>query len=119
GRDGAIDAFGDGLLLVSGSGAIWHVTTDGSMTDLAFDVPINVEEFKADEFNRTTERLDQFAVKDILVQSTGTGVRISAAHDYWYSANDCYVLRVSAIETTEDEVLNRPQDLQPRWQTIF
>src|SRR5688572_29878141 len=46
GRDGAIDALGDGLLLIDRRGSAWYVTSERELQALPLRVPINVSEFE-------------------------------------------------------------------------
>src|SRR5688500_18918082 len=47
GRDGAIDALRDGLLLVNRRGQTWYVTGKRAIQPLNLQVPINVAEFES------------------------------------------------------------------------
>ena len=118
GRDGAIDLFGEGLLLVNRRGQSWYITKDRTLQPLSLRVPINTPDFESDPFNRTTTEQNRFSVKDILVQSLPSGVRIIASHFYWYRDRSCHTLRVSAIETTRDAVLSG-KDSSGTWETLL
>src|SRR5687768_2853024 len=65
GRDGGIDVFGDGLLLVNRKGRSWFVTDRRELQPLALQAPINVTEFEGDPYNETTTDQNRFSVKDI------------------------------------------------------
>jgi cytochrome c2 len=119
GRDGGIDALDDGLLLANRLGAMWFVTSARELRPLSVTIPINIEEFNNDPFNKTTALRTQFGVKDILVQRLANGIRLLASYNYWYADKNCYVLRVSDVETTADEIRNRSGALQSRWRTLF
>ncbi len=119
GRDGGIDALDDGLLLANRLGAMWFVTSARELRPISLKIPVNVEDFNNDPFYETTALRDQFGVKDILVQRLASGIRLLASYNYWYSEKDCYVLRVSDVETTADDIRNRAGALQPRWRTLF
>ena len=57
------------------------------------------------------------AVKDILLQTIPSGVRILASHNHWYSEKDCYTLRVSSIETSFDGLM--AATVPSNWKTVF
>jgi cytochrome c2 len=119
GRDGGVEPLGAGLLLVNRRGQMWYVSERRALERLEVVVPVNVEEFERDEFNVATSRLDQFGVKDVLVQSIPGGLRLLASHNHWDAENDCYVLRVSGLEATEEEIRHGSAALQSRWRTYF
>jgi aldose sugar dehydrogenase len=119
GRDGGIDALDDGLLLANRLGAMWFVTSAREVRPLSLKIPVNFDEFDKDPYNENTDLRDQFGVKDILLQRLETGVRLLASSNHWYSDKDCYVLRVSSLETTADEIRSRHGALQPNWRTVF
>ena len=106
GRDGAVDVLGDGLLLVNRRGRFWYVTNERKLQPLSLQVPIDVAEFEADPYNRTTTDKDRFSVKDILVQTIPSGIRVVASYLYWHRDRSCNSLRVSAVETTRDALLS-------------
>lgn len=116
GRDGGIDTLDDGLLLANRLGAMWFVTADHKLQPLRAKIPINVEEFTNDPYNKTTILRDQFAVKDILVQQRASGIRLLASYNYWYPEKHCYVLRVSGVETTSAEIRSASQ---LSWRNLF
>lgn len=120
GRDGAIDALGGGVLFVNRVGEAWFIDQDKKLNPLPVRVPINVAEFEADPYNANTILREQFAVKDIFVQTTpGGGIRLLASYNYWHSDRDCYALRVSVLETTQDELTRVNSELEGTWRTIF
>lgn len=120
GRDGAIDALGDGILFVNRLGDSWFVDQGQKLTRLGLKVPINHEEFVADPFNADTTMRDRFAVKDILVQDIGSGrVRLIASFNYWRDTEDCYFLRVASLEATVDELMAAGGAINSRWHIDF
>jgi cytochrome c2 len=119
GRDGAIDALADGILFVNRLGESWYVETNGQPRKLSLQVPINYEEFESDPFNSNTVARDRFAVKDILIQSIPTGIRLIASFNFWQSSDDCYFLRVAWLETTEEGLLGNSADINAGWRTAF
>src|SRR5215475_9358950 len=62
GRDGGIEALDDGLLLANRLGAMWFVTSSRELHPLRLRIPVNVEEFNNDAYNKTTNERDQFGV---------------------------------------------------------
>ncbi len=120
GRDGAIDALGDGILFVNRFGDSWFADNNLKLRRLGIKVPVNYDEFVADPFNADTTMRDRFAVKDILLQDNGTGrVRLLASFNYWRAADDCYFLRVASLEATVDELLASSAAINSGWRTVF
>ena len=117
GRDGGIAPLGTGLLFANRKGRLWYVDPAKSLRALNLRIPINIPVFEADPYNASTEHRDRFAVKDILVQSLSSDVRILASHNHWYPEQDCYTLRVSSIETTFDALL--VGTVPSTWKTVF
>ena len=95
-----MEAFDDGLLVANRLGAMWFVTSARELQPLSPRIPVNVEEFHNDPYNKTTDWREQFGVKDILIQRLASGIRLLASYNHWYPDKDCYVLRVSSVETT-------------------
>jgi cytochrome c2 len=119
GRDGGISAFDDGLLLANRVGAMWFVTAARELRPLSLKIPVNLEEFDRDPHNKAIILREQFGVKDILVQRLSSGVRLLASHNYWYADKQCYVLRVSSVETSVGEIHSGAGVRQPSWRTLF
>jgi cytochrome c2 len=106
------------LLLASRLGEMWFVGADRNLRPLDLRIPVNVDEFEGDPSNRALDLADQFGVKDLLVQHLPTGVRLFATHNFWYADRDCYVLRVSSLETT-GEALRGGAATSSAWRTVF
>lgn len=119
GRDGGIDALRDGILFINRLGASWFIDNEQRLHKLSLQVPINFDEFATDPYNKNTTKLEQFAVKDILVQHTTGGVRLFASYNYWHADQDCYSLRVSVLQTTEQNVIDSAPELNKGWRTVF
>ncbi len=120
GRDGAIDALGDGILFVSRLGDSWFIGTDLKTRRLGVKVPVNYGEFVADPLNADTTMRDRFAVKDILVQDVGSGrVRLLASFNHWQAADQCYRLRVASLEAAMNELLAASDAINAGWRTVF
>jgi cytochrome c2 len=118
GRDGGIAAFGDGVLMADRVGKLWFIDAQRTSQPLATSVPINTAEFHADPFNENTLYQELFSVKDIAVQSTGSGIRLLASHSHWVSEARCNTMRVSVLETTEAE-LRGSGSLDAAWRTLY
>lgn len=118
GRDGAIEALGDGLVVVNRRGRAWYVSKDRALQALSLQVPINTTDFESDPFNANTTDQDRFSVKDILIQPVGSGLRIVASHLYWHRDRKCNSIRVSAMETTMDALLSSTNGAGA-WRTVL
>lgn len=118
GRDGGIEVVGDGLLLASRFGQLWFVDSERSLHALSLAVPINIEEFQADEFNVNTLFPELFSVKDIAVQNIDGGLRLLASHSHWYPDEQCNTVRVSTLETTENALRSGGGD-HVAWRTLY
>ncbi len=120
GRDGAIDALGNGILFVNRLGHAWFVSQNRTLQRLGIKVPLNYDEFASDPYNADTRMFDRFAVKDILVQDIESGrLRLLASFNYWNAQDDCYFLRVAYLEATLEEVLSADEAINARWHTAF
>lgn len=120
GRDGGIAPLGDGVLLANRLGRMWFVDPGLQLSELAVEVPINFAEFAEDPFNVNTNQRDRFAVKDLMVQELGDGrVRLLASFNYWYTDDDCYVLAVSALETSSADLRGGGPVPEGGWTRIF
>jgi cytochrome c2 len=117
GRYGAIDAVGDGILLAAGDGRLWYVDAEKTMKQLNLRVPINIAEFESDPYYENTVQRDNFAVKDLVVQDRSGTLRVFASHNHWYPDRDCNVLRVSAIDLTQDELI--AGQTGGEWRTVY
>jgi cytochrome c2 len=118
GRDGGLAVLGDGLLLASRTGALWYVDSSRTPHPLTTRVPINFDAFVADVQPQGLINAEQFAVKDLEVQRLGDSVRVLASHNYWNAERRCYVLRISALETSE-ATLRSAEATALSWRTVF
>ena len=119
GRDGGIAPLGDGVLVANRNGKLWFVDKAKDLHALEVSIPVNVSEFASDPYNQNTVSHERFGVKDILVQNGPYGVRLLASYNYWHSDKDCYALRVSSLETTQDQLLSGGKGLDGNWRTVF
>jgi aldose sugar dehydrogenase len=133
-RGGGLDRLGDRLLLGTGDGHLYTLRMAGDdlqAHELALHVPSNREEFAAAlGGSATAPRLAsgyaekasgvqtwRFRVADVIAQVDGDEVRIFASHHFWKQREQCFVVRVSQLET-------RLADLERAggpgsWQTVF
>jgi cytochrome c2 len=133
-RGGGLDALDDRLLLGTGDGHLYTVRVAGDDVqahELQLRVPANREEFaKAFGGSASAPPLGRgwkeqapevqtwrFRVADVIAQVDGDRLRIFASHHYWKQHEQCFVVRVSQLETrlSELEQLRGPG----AWQTIF
>jgi aldose sugar dehydrogenase len=135
-RGGGLDRLGNRVLLGTGDGYL-YVLAQGAGGDIGVQqlptrVPANREEFAA-AFNgssiqptRSAEFSEagparmqtwRFRVADILTQMRGERVRIFASHHFWKAAEKCFVVRVSAIETSAAHITDTID--QDGWRTMY
>lgn len=133
-RGGGLDRLGDRFLLGTGDGHLYTVRVAGEDVEaheLHIRVPANREEFaQAFHGSATAPRLTsgylevvpkvqtwRFRVADVIAQVAGDSVRIFASHHFWKTKEQCFVVRVSQLDTrlSELERLAAPG----AWQTIF
>lgn len=133
-RGGGLDRLGDRVLLGTGEGRLYVLRVAGDdlqAHELALRVPANREEFAAAFGGSTTSpRLPsgfaekepgvqtwRFRVADVITQVDGDVVRILASHHYWKPQEQCFVVRVSQLETRLGDIerASGPGD----WQTVF
>lgn len=119
GRDGAIAALGDGILLADRQGAMWFADAKPMLHPLALSIPVNAAEFQADASDLGLGLTDNFGVKDILLQTFGDSVRLTASHSYWFANKRCYLLRVSTISTTVAALNGTSSPSAGKWRTLF
>jgi cytochrome c2 len=117
GRDGAIAAVKDGLLMSDRLGKLWFIDANKTLRSLSTVVPINAAEFQADAFNENTLYPELFSVKDLAVQEIAGGLRVLASHSHWYPDKRCNTMRVSSLETTESALLSGGGPSE--WRTLF
>lgn len=119
-RGGALTLFGDHYLLATGDGRLFSVSLPeadivAEVNELETLVPINSAEFVADVADRVDE--SKFRVTDIITRQTDEGITIFAAHHYWNSADQCFVLRLSAIDVTAAGAAAK--NGAPGWKTLY
>ena len=125
---GGISRWGSGYLLATGDGELYLFHENEAHDSLVIDrlprtVPLNVAEFKAgahEIFSRSPRNYvesSRFRVADVLVQEKGDVVRLLASHHFWHSDRKCFVMRVSALEGTRQQLLDAGTSLE--WRTLY
>jgi cytochrome c2 len=122
---------GDGQLFLFGKDS----ESEGpGFTRLATRVPLNGDAFAAAagkpwakapgelaglKENGGSEALspENFRTYGLLVQETGSSVRVFAAHAYWHAEQMCFVERVSMLEADRDALLRGASGLE--WKTLY
>jgi len=82
---------------------------------LAYKVPVNAAEF--DEASRHAFVKNAFRIGGVAVQQGNGGYRVFVSHHYWKSADRCWVMRVSSLEGTLDDLMSERAVL--KWKTAF
>ncbi|HET9446922.1 MAG TPA: PQQ-dependent sugar dehydrogenase [Steroidobacteraceae bacterium] len=133
-RGGGLDRLGDRVLLGTGDGRFYALNVAGDnlqARELALRAPANREEFAAAFGGSVTSprllssfaekepgvQTWRFRVADVITQVDGDVLRIFASHHFWKRQEQCFVVRVSRLETrlSDIERAGGPGD----WQTIF
>ena len=114
-RGGAITHFQDKYLLATAAGNLYVFNWSGSadtfqIEKLQNSVPINREEFVS--FVEEHFFTGDFRVTDILVQDLEGRVRVFAAHHFWKNSEECFVVRVSILDTTYEDFSVNPKNLE-------
>ncbi|MBX3173928.1 MAG: PQQ-dependent sugar dehydrogenase [Gemmatimonadaceae bacterium] len=118
GRDGGLAPLRDGVLLADREGALWFVGADRVPQALALRVPVNSEALRTDPDIEGLINAAQFGVKDVMIQALPNGLRLFVSHNQWNPDENCYVLRVSALETTESALTGGAAG-EGSWRTLF
>ncbi len=90
---------------------------------LPWKVPLNIVQFRegAREVFKDSPRKGvesgRFRVAGVLVQERGDRVRIYATHHFWNAGQRCFVLRVSYLDGTRDQILDTSGALS--WRTLY
>jgi cytochrome c2 len=133
-RGCGLDRLDDRVLLGTGDGSLYTLRVAGDdlqANRLALRVPANREEFAAAfQGSATSPRLAggyaekapgvqtwRFRVADVIAQVDGDVVRIFASHHFWKQQEQCFVVRVSQLETRLS-ALERASG-PGTWQTLF
>jgi cytochrome c2 len=138
---GALARIGDRYLWLSGDGHLdffeWEAGTDRLKVTLTpYRVPIKGDEFAAAagrpwanppgeglfdspwlEPGREVLNSEWFRTYGLLVQETGSNVRVFVSHAYWHAARQCWVERVSMLESDRLAMLRAAAG--PEWKTLY
>ncbi|MEH2480383.1 cytochrome c2 [Nitrobacteraceae bacterium AZCC 2146] len=139
---GALARIGDRYLLVTGDGHLylfgWEAETDRlNVTPLPYRAPINGDAFAAaagrswatppgegqpHEEQRVDARgevlnSEWFRTYGLLVQEIGPNARVFVSHDYWNATQECWVERVSVLESDRGAILRGAAG--PEWKTLY
>jgi cytochrome c2 len=139
---GALARIGDRYLRLAGDGHLnifgWDAETERlKVTPLPYRVPINGDEFAAasgrpwvnppgERLLREDQRIEAggevlnsewFRTYALLVQETGSDVRVFVSHPYWNAAQQCWVERVSMLASDRAAILRGAAG--PEWRTLY
>ena len=117
---GGLTLFGDRYLLTTGDGDLYAFRrgaegNDVEIQPLAYKAPINIADFEAAAAGLVP--LQWFRVADALAQETAGGVRLFVTHHFWNVQDQCWVMRVSALEGSFEDFLAPSASLA--WSTVF
>ena len=120
-QQGGLTLFGDRYLLTTGDGDLYAFARPAGdaqikLERLPYEAPLNAAEFTL-AMKGVPVPLSWFRVSDVLAQSTPGGFRVFVSHHFWKVAEQCFVMRVSVLEGTEQQFLARPAQLN--WGTLF
>ena len=118
-KGGGLTVLGDRYLLGTGAGDLYFVKEGAAsheidLAKLPYRVPLNAAEFEHAVKGVNT---DWFRTADVLAQIRGTHVRLFASHHYWKASERCFVVRVSMLEGTSSDFVERRSGMT--WQTVF
>jgi len=139
---GALARIGDRYLLLTGDGHLYVFGLDAGadspkVTPLPYRVPINGDEFAAAagrpwadlpgdwgflenqkvEAGSEILNTEWFRTYGLLVQETGSDVRMFVSHNYWHADKQCWVNRVSMLESDRAALLRGAAG--PEWKTLY
>jgi cytochrome c2 len=134
-RGGGITSLGEDFVLGTGDGHLYlfDLAKDSSalsIRDLPYRVPVNGEKFAADVGLSYSEPLGsfldtgqgeqvqtwRFRVGDVLAREHGDHVELFASHHYWKSDERCFVVRVSMLSGTREQLTH---GAQLSWRTLY
>jgi hypothetical protein len=112
---GALEALGDGFLVVTARGDFYRLSwVEGSNTLRAQKLPLSVP-FNRPELLKSSGAgaAAPFRIIDLLVEENGDATRVYVAHHHWDPATACVTLRVSSAALPADG------GSAGEWTTIF
>jgi aldose sugar dehydrogenase len=134
-RGGGITSVGNEFLLGTGDGYLYLFTPPEdsgglSIHPLHYRVPANGEQFAADlglPYGQPAgvisdvvqgEQIQtwRFRVADVLASEHGDHIELFASHHYWKSAERCFVIRVSTLSGTREQLVH---GTQLAWRTLY
>jgi cytochrome c2 len=117
---GGLALLADRYLLATGDGQLLAFRPSADLRSLevqplAYAVPLNADEFAKATGN--AYRADTLRVGDIVTQERNGTHRIVATHHFWKTAERCWVMRVSSLQGSLDDLLGDRPAL--KWKTEF
>jgi cytochrome c2 len=118
---GGMTPVGDRYLLATGDGDMYLVAEAQGEQKLKvqhvpYRIPVNADEFTA----AVGSKIDatSFRAADVLVQELEGKTRLFATHHFWKADQQCFVMRISMLESTDSAFLAgaRPE---LAWKTIY
>lgn len=117
GSGGAIEPFGDGLLLVTAQGSLAQVSRFGDLTHLGgVDVPMNRAALERSEITKNPRfNIDKFRIGDLLLKEKKGNLEVYISHHYF--TGTCMEVRISfTILGLESAIVTTPP---VSWRTVF
>ncbi len=120
GDGGAITRYGDGFLLVTGSGEIYRLEWEPGKnalrsTRLPLSAPMDRKAFLADQPEGAPPL--RYRVTDVALDNAVAPANIYLAHQHWNREGKCFTMRVS-VAPLPDRGSNPPAPA-PGWSTVF
>jgi aldose sugar dehydrogenase len=119
-RGGAIERYGDSLLLINDLGEFYRLTRSAGnsglkSTRLGLAVPFDRTRYLADQ--PVPDRAPKLRVTDMIIGAFDGRPTVYVAHQYWDSANRCFTVRVS--RSPLGDVDGDPARVNGNWVTVF
>jgi hypothetical protein len=116
-----VATFRDQFVVANGAGQLYLLkkgAADGALTSqhLPYAVPMNAGDFSSAA--GSDEDQTYFRTADLFVQDLGQKTRLFASHHYWKADAQCFVVRVSMLETDTERFMHGAPDTAS-WETIF
>ena len=120
GDGGALVAYGDGFLLVTGSGEVYRLSWDPVVDSLRavrlpLPPPMDRQAFLADQ--PASDRVPRLRVMGIELDTSVAPAKIYVAHQYWNDADRCFTMRVSSAPLAAAP--HPSADPLPEWTKVF
>lgn len=119
-RGGGLQQLDDGFILATGNGDLFRLDWADDpdtlrVADLPLRVPLNRDEFTAAVSDEIPP--EWFRVADLLVQAAADSLRLFGSHHHWHHDRQCFVVRVSTVVVTREELERGGAD--DRWRTLY